>query len=94
MNNDFTYKFTTISIDEEGFMILGNDNKKIIQLFVDKPYTYDTYNYSYDVVQSILKLIEDGLLHGHSVHVHANGELRGYIGVTEAGRMYLDFKEL
>jgi len=45
-------------------------------------------------VQSILKLIEDGLLHGHSVHVHVNGELRGYIGVTEAGRMYLDFKEL
>lgn len=86
------HTFTNIYFDEVDPMNAA-DKKRNIELFLGKPYKYDTYFIEGGHTYEILDLIKEGLLKGHALHVKGY-RLHGYIGVTELGKTWLEFNEL
>jgi len=68
--------------------------KVLLDHFYHNSYKYNSYHRSTVMSTHAQKLIEMGLLKGHAIQKIQNGDLRGYIGITELGKTWLEFNEL
>ena len=96
------FSFDCVFIDEYGEYEMGDTAREmtkdemradVLIMFIDRPYKFDNYKSMY-VSKIMENLLELKLLTGHCVHRNPKGVLCGYVGISEAGKEWLNFREL